>query len=410
MPRHGRLLLAAAAIAAAFVLAPATASAAGLIAAYEEYVTGQGFEIRIVNAATGAQLAGARRRSTRPTTSSTPRCRRTAARSSSRACSCSRSSTATSCRRTDAEHLLGQPRRPGRAGRRLPGDGRGLHVPLGDLDVVRDGASCRRAAGRPVPRGHMLVATRHDVPADRREARLPRATSSPSVAAERRPARGVDPEPVHATIFRARPASPATASRTARYLTLSNHDPVTRRDHQERRAALPLRPARRRRLRTAVGTFGVLDVRRQRRPGRAPRAAQRRRLRRDGPGGRRERRHPLDHLPGRDADDGGAGARSPRRARSGCRRGRPTGSSSASCATAAASASSASSTPRPASRPWSTRRSRSARRRRRRRRAPSRTSTAASRSPNAPPSAAPALQLRRDLPRPDSPDAGGLAG
>jgi hypothetical protein len=39
------------------VLVPATASAAGLIAAYEEYVTGQGFEIRIVNAATGAQIA-----------------------------------------------------------------------------------------------------------------------------------------------------------------------------------------------------------------------------------------------------------------------------------------------------------------------------------------------------------------
>ncbi len=38
------------------MIVPATASAAGLIAAYEEYVTGSGFEIRIVNAATGAQV------------------------------------------------------------------------------------------------------------------------------------------------------------------------------------------------------------------------------------------------------------------------------------------------------------------------------------------------------------------
>ena len=57
MLRHGRLLLATAALAVGFLLAPATASAAGLIAAYEQYVTGQGFEIRIVNAATGAQIS-----------------------------------------------------------------------------------------------------------------------------------------------------------------------------------------------------------------------------------------------------------------------------------------------------------------------------------------------------------------
>ena len=50
-------MLAAAAIAAGFLLAPATASAAGLIAAYEQYVTGKGFEIRLVNAATGTQIA-----------------------------------------------------------------------------------------------------------------------------------------------------------------------------------------------------------------------------------------------------------------------------------------------------------------------------------------------------------------
>jgi len=45
------------AIAVVLAVAPATASAAGLIAAYEQYVTGSGFEIRIVNAATGAQVA-----------------------------------------------------------------------------------------------------------------------------------------------------------------------------------------------------------------------------------------------------------------------------------------------------------------------------------------------------------------
>ena len=45
------------AIAVALAVAPATTSAAGLIAAYERYVTGSGFEIRLVNAATGAQVA-----------------------------------------------------------------------------------------------------------------------------------------------------------------------------------------------------------------------------------------------------------------------------------------------------------------------------------------------------------------
>jgi hypothetical protein len=37
--------------------APATASAAGLIAAYDKYVTGQGFQIGLVNVATGAAIA-----------------------------------------------------------------------------------------------------------------------------------------------------------------------------------------------------------------------------------------------------------------------------------------------------------------------------------------------------------------
>ena len=45
------------AISAALLLAPATASAAGLIAAYEQYVTGSGFEIKLVNPATGTQIS-----------------------------------------------------------------------------------------------------------------------------------------------------------------------------------------------------------------------------------------------------------------------------------------------------------------------------------------------------------------
>ena len=41
----------------ALALAPATASAAGLIAAYDHYVAGQGFQIGLVNPATGAALS-----------------------------------------------------------------------------------------------------------------------------------------------------------------------------------------------------------------------------------------------------------------------------------------------------------------------------------------------------------------
>ena len=42
---------------AALACAPATAPAAGLVAAYDRYVTGKGFEIGLVNAPTGATLA-----------------------------------------------------------------------------------------------------------------------------------------------------------------------------------------------------------------------------------------------------------------------------------------------------------------------------------------------------------------
>ena len=54
---HGRAIVAGLAVTAVLALAPATASAAGLIAAYDRYVTGKGFEIGLVNALTGATLA-----------------------------------------------------------------------------------------------------------------------------------------------------------------------------------------------------------------------------------------------------------------------------------------------------------------------------------------------------------------
>jgi hypothetical protein len=83
---HGRRrwIAAGLGIAAAAALAPATASAAGLIAAYDYYATGKGFEIGLKNAQTGANIAS-RRRSTRPMTSCTRRSRPTVATSRSRA-------------------------------------------------------------------------------------------------------------------------------------------------------------------------------------------------------------------------------------------------------------------------------------------------------------------------------------
>lgn len=57
MGQHRRVMAAALGLAAAGALAPAGASAAGLIAAYDRYQTGRGFEIGIVNAATGATVA-----------------------------------------------------------------------------------------------------------------------------------------------------------------------------------------------------------------------------------------------------------------------------------------------------------------------------------------------------------------
>jgi WD40-like Beta Propeller Repeat len=53
---HGRAILVGVVLVAALAL-PASAPAAGLIAAYDRYVTGQGFQIGLVNAATGASIA-----------------------------------------------------------------------------------------------------------------------------------------------------------------------------------------------------------------------------------------------------------------------------------------------------------------------------------------------------------------
>ena len=58
MGLHGRAIAAGLALGAAVcALAPATAPAAGLVAAHDRYVTGKGFEIGLVNALTGATLA-----------------------------------------------------------------------------------------------------------------------------------------------------------------------------------------------------------------------------------------------------------------------------------------------------------------------------------------------------------------
>jgi hypothetical protein len=54
---HGRAIVAGLAVVALLAVVPATASAAGLIAAYDRYVTGKGFEIGLVNALTGATLS-----------------------------------------------------------------------------------------------------------------------------------------------------------------------------------------------------------------------------------------------------------------------------------------------------------------------------------------------------------------
>src|SRR3954451_15251778 len=51
-----RLLALASGIAATGAVAPAVAPAAGLIAAYDRYETGNGFEIGLLNASTGAPL------------------------------------------------------------------------------------------------------------------------------------------------------------------------------------------------------------------------------------------------------------------------------------------------------------------------------------------------------------------
>jgi hypothetical protein len=54
--RRVRLAAVASGIAAAAAVAPGGAEAAGLIAAYDRYETGKGFELGLVNASTGTRL------------------------------------------------------------------------------------------------------------------------------------------------------------------------------------------------------------------------------------------------------------------------------------------------------------------------------------------------------------------
>ncbi len=54
---HGRAIVVGLLFLGALGLGPASASAAGLIAAYDRYVTGSGFQIGLVNAATGTAIA-----------------------------------------------------------------------------------------------------------------------------------------------------------------------------------------------------------------------------------------------------------------------------------------------------------------------------------------------------------------
>ena len=56
MGRNMRSAFAVLGAAAALALVPAAASGAGLIAAHDTFATGQGFDIRLINAATGAQI------------------------------------------------------------------------------------------------------------------------------------------------------------------------------------------------------------------------------------------------------------------------------------------------------------------------------------------------------------------
>ena len=216
-------MLAAAAAAAVLALAPATASAAGLIAAYEEYVTGQGFEIRIVNAATGAQLPV-------PAGVNTP------ADELHPALSPNGSSLAFS-------RMQLQPKLNGdivppidrslfwvnrSAGTPQPAGFRGA----GAVYTSRTATSTSfaygtvpRPTGGPFPEGSTLVAVRYDVPVQA-EPPVYREDILASVSVSDVPHAASFPV-LFTSLIRDSTCKPCTAARTARYLTLSTHDPVS---------------------------------------------------------------------------------------------------------------------------------------------------------------------------------------
>ena len=181
--------------AAVFLLAPATASAAGLIAAYEEYVTGQGFEIRIVNAATGAQLPV-------PAGVNTP------ADELHPALSPDGSSLVFS--RMQLQPKLNGDIVPPTTNRNIFWVNRAAGTPqaagfqaTGAVYTSRSPNSTSfatglfpRATGGPFPEGSMLVATRHDVPVLAEKPVYPRGRPRER-RRERRPACGVLPQPLH---------------------------------------------------------------------------------------------------------------------------------------------------------------------------------------------------------------------
>ena len=208
---------------AAALLAPATASAAGLIAAYEEYVTGQGFEIRIVNAATGAQLPV-------PAGVNTPADELHPALSPD-------GSSLVFSRMQLQPKLNGDIVPP--TNRNIFWVNRAAGNPqpagfqaTGAVYTSRTATSTSfatglvpRPTGGPFPEGSMLVATRHDVPVPA-EPPVFREDVLASVAVSDVPQAASFPN-LFTTTIRDSTCNPCTASRTARYLTLSTHDPVS---------------------------------------------------------------------------------------------------------------------------------------------------------------------------------------
>ena len=272
-------------------------------------MTGKGFEIRIVNAATGAQIAV-------PAGVNTPDDELHPALSAD-----GRSLVFTRMKLqpklngdivppTERIAALGRPRRPGRS-RSSSRRGHRRRVHVDDRRPRRPCVGTVPSAPRPTgafdTAEGQLAAARHACPcppaARRRERRHPRERRRDRDVPHAASIAGLFTE----TIFGMRAASRAPARAPPATSRSSYHDPITGAISKSVSTAVALRPAR------AASSNELADRSACSRsattaPRRAPRPAQRRRLRRPGPDDRRGRRHPLDHLPGRDADDGGAGA------------------------------------------------------------------------------------------------------